>query len=171
MSQRKASFWRTLSALTAGALFAAGLALGGMTQPAKVIGFLDFFGDWDPSLIFVMGGAVGVYAVLFRLSTKRNVSLFGGDFSLPTKTQIDAPLVVGAALFGVGWGMSGFCPGPAMCSLATGRSDAFLFVGAMLLGLGLTKGVQAVLEKRRLDGERAREQRNADLGLGPVQDG
>jgi uncharacterized membrane protein YedE/YeeE len=134
---------RTLAALFSGALFAAGLTLGGMTQPAKVIGFLDIFGAWDPSLLFVMAGAVSTYSVLFRLSLRRPMPLFAENFQVPSRKDIDRPLVVGALLFGVGWGLSGYCPGPALCSLATGRAGAFVFVGSMLLGMVLTKLVVA----------------------------
>jgi uncharacterized membrane protein YedE/YeeE len=151
MSQAKSrptSFRRALSALVSGALFAVGLALGGMTQPAKVVGFLDIFGEWDPSLVFVMAGAVATYTLLYRLILKRPTPLFAAGFSFPKRKDIDVPLVGGAFLFGVGWGLSGLCPGPALCSLATGRSEAFLFVGSMLLGIGLTKGIQGFLAGR-----------------------
>lgn len=130
---------RTLTALLSGALFAGGLALSGMTRPEKILGFLDVFGQWDPSLLFVMAGAVTTYALLFRLSLRRSMPLFADSFRLPTRTQIDRPLVLGAVLFGVGWGLAGYCPGPALCSLATGRGEAFLFVGAMLVGMMLPK--------------------------------
>lgn len=144
MNERKAgcprgTLRRTVAALLSGALFAGGLALGGMTRPEKILGFLDVFGDWDPSLLFVMAGAVTTYALLFRLSLRRSMPLFAERFRLPTRTQIDRPLVVGAVLFGAGWGLAGYCPGPALCSLATGRAEAFLFVGAMLLGMMLPK--------------------------------
>jgi uncharacterized membrane protein YedE/YeeE len=136
---RHAPLQRTAAALFSGALFAVGLVLGGMTQPSKVIGFLDIFGAWDPSLLFVMAGAVSTYALLFRLSLRRPMPLFAESFQVPSRKDIDLPLLAGALLFGVGWGLSGYCPGPALCALATGRAEAFLFVGSMLLGMVVTK--------------------------------
>ena len=148
-SRPHANLPRTAAALMSGVLFALGLAIGGMTQPAKVIGFLDLFGTWDPSLLFVMAGAVTMYAMLFRLSRRQAKPLFAESFSIPSRKDIDLPLVAGALLFGIGWGLSGYCPGPALCSLATGRPDVFLFVGSMLLGMALTKA--AVVWKAKLD--------------------
>jgi uncharacterized membrane protein YedE/YeeE len=106
-----------------------------MTQPAKVTAFLDFTGHWDPSLLFVMGGAVMVHAVLYRLIRRRTTPLFASVFSIPARREIDWRLVGGAALFGVGWGMGGFCPGPALTSLASGRMPVILFVASMLAGM------------------------------------
>jgi uncharacterized protein len=133
-----------VGALVSGVLFAVGLALGGMTQPSKVLGFLDVLGAWDPSLVFVMGGAVGVHFFLFRWISKRPRPLFGARFHLPTRTDIDASLVAGAALFGMGWGLAGYCPGPAIASLATGGT-AMLFVVAMFGGMAL----YAVLDRMK----------------------
>ena len=118
----------------AGALFGVGLVLAGMTAPRKVIGFLDVAG-WDPSLAFVMLGAVAVHFVGYRLIRRRTGPLFAASFALPTQRRIDPRLLVGAALFGVGWGIAGYCPGPGIVSLGSGAIQPLVFVGAMLLGL------------------------------------
>lgn len=118
-----------------GVLFAIGLGISGMTHPAKVVGFLDFAGNWDPSLVFVMGGAVLVNLVFFRLVLRRPHPLYDSRFRLPEVTRVDAPLIVGAALFGAGWGIAGYCPGPSITSLATLQSDALLFFAAMAVGV------------------------------------
>ncbi len=125
----------TLAAFAAGAVFAVGLALAGMTQPAKVVGFLDVAGDWDPSLAFVMAGAIAIYASLRRWVMRLHAPVWSQAFSLPTKRDINPRLVGGAALFGVGWGLGGFCPGPALASLGTASFEVSIFVGAMLLGM------------------------------------
>jgi uncharacterized protein len=127
----------TLAAFVAGVIFAIGLAIGGMTKPAKIVGFLDFTGNWDPSLMFVMGGAVMTHTILYRLIRKRPTPLFTAAFSVPTRTDIDARLLGGAALFGIGWGLSGFCPGPAITSLASGQTSILIFVAAMIVGMYL----------------------------------
>jgi len=124
-------------AFLAGALFVAGLVLGGMTQPRKVRGFLDVTGRWDASLAFVMLGAVGVYALLYRRGLRRAEPWCGGPFARATQHGIDLPLLLGAALFGVGWGLVGLCPGPAVAALATGNGRVLAFVVAMLLGMWL----------------------------------
>lgn len=130
---------RTMSILLAavtGALFGAGLLISGMTEPARVIGFLDVTRGWDPTLAFVMGGAVLVYAVAFRAITARRVDpWFDIRFHVPTRRDIDLPLVAGAALFGVGWGLGGLCPGPGLVSAAAGSGSAIVFVVAMLVGM------------------------------------
>lgn len=126
---------RELVALASGLLFGAGLAAAGMTDPAKVLAFLDVLGAWDPTLMVVMGGAVGVSAVAYRLAFSRPAPLFEARFYLPTRLDIDRRLVVGALLFGVGWGLFGYCPGPAIAALVYGNPEAFLFVGAMLAGV------------------------------------
>lgn len=118
----------------AGALFGIGLLVSGMTVPARVIGFLDVRA-WDPTLMFVMGGAVIVYAIAFRVIRGRRTPWFDVKFHLPTRRDIDAPLVIGAALFGVSWGLAGLCPGPALVSAASGASSALAFVGAMFAGM------------------------------------
>lgn len=120
-----------------GLLFALGLGISGMTRPLKVIGFLDFFGDWDASLAFVMFGAIAVYFVAYRWSRKMPSPLFASGFSLPTRSDLDAKLILGAAIFGAGWGLAGFCPGPALTSLASGALPVFAFVAAMALGMYL----------------------------------
>jgi len=116
-------------------VFAVGLALSGMTQPAKVLGFLDVSGAWDPSLAFVMAGAIGVHALAYRLIRRRPAPLYAAEFALPASQRIDARLLLGAGLFGVGWGLGGFCPGPALTSLVTGAPKVLVFVGAMLAGM------------------------------------
>lgn len=126
---------RGLVAFASGLLFALGLGLGGMTKPAKVVGFLDVAGDWDPSLAFVMGGALLVYAVVARAALARPRPLLDDVFHVPTRRDVDARLVVGSLLFGAGWGIAGYCPGPAMVSLASGRAAVLVFVAAMLLGM------------------------------------
>ncbi len=128
---------RTIVALLAGTLFGLGLAISGMMNPAKVVGFLDVAGDWDPTLAFVMGGALLVTIPAFRVILNRQRPILAEVFSLPTKNALDARLLGGAALFGVGWGLSGFCPGPAVAALVTGLTPVFAFVAAMLAGMVL----------------------------------
>ena len=124
-------------ALLAGILFGVGLILSGMSEPSKVIGFLDITGNWDPSLAFVLGGAVAVGLLVFPFATKRQQSLLGEVMHLPTATQIDRRLVIGSITFGIGWGLAGYCPGPALASLAYGGLKPLLFVIAMLGVMGL----------------------------------
>lgn len=119
----------------AGLLFGLGLILSGMTNPAKVLGFLDLFGLWDPSLAFVMGGAILVGIFAFAIARKRTTNFFGGAMHLPKATHIDKRLVVGSLMFGVGWGLAGFCPGPVLVSMAAGHDKALVFVAAMLIGM------------------------------------
>lgn len=119
----------------AGLLFGAGLALGGMTDPAIVLGFLDVAGAWNPALAFVMAGALAVTAAGYRLVFRRRRPIGAAAFQLPTATSIDPRLLGGAALFGAGWGLAGYCPGPAVASLAAPRAGTVLFVAAMLAGL------------------------------------
>jgi uncharacterized membrane protein YedE/YeeE len=118
-----------------GLLFGLGLLLSGMTDPGKVLGFLDIFGAWDPSLALVMGGAILVGFFAFALAKKRTTTFLGGVLRLPTSTQMDKPLVIGSLLFGAGWGLAGFCPGPAVVSMADGQPKALVFVLAMLFGM------------------------------------
>ena len=118
-----------------GLIFGVGLMASGMTDPGKVIGFLDLFGAWDPSLALVMGGAVVVGFFAFTLAKKRTSTFLGGVLRFPTNTQMDKPLVIGSLMFGAGWGLGGFCPGPALVSMADGQPKAMLFVTAMLIGM------------------------------------
>lgn len=126
---------RHLAAALAGALFAVGLAVSGMTKPAKVAGFLDLFGAWDASLALVMVGAIGVHLVAQRLIKRRSAPLLDLRFHLPTRKDIDARLVAGAVLFGVGWGLGGFCPGPGLVTAGSGSSGALVFVLGMTVGM------------------------------------
>ena len=125
------------TALLAGLIFGLGLILSGMADPAKVLGFLDLAGAWDPSLMFVMGGAIGVAFVGFAAAARRKVTPTGEPINLPTARRIDRPLVIGALLFGIGWGIGGFCPGPALVGVGMLEPKALLFVLAMLAGMGL----------------------------------
>jgi uncharacterized protein len=128
---------RLVVAYVSGVIFAIGLGVSGMTHPSKVLAFLDFAGDWDPSLALVMGSGVLVNAVFFRLAARRGAPLLASSFALPERTAIDASLLGGAALFGVGWGLGGFCPGPAIVSVVTGGAPVVAFVVAMLLAMGV----------------------------------
>lgn len=118
-----------------GLLFGVGLILSGMTDPGKVIGFLDLFGNWDPSLALVMGGAILVGIFAFGVAKKRTTTFLGGALKIPTARHIDRRLVIGSLAFGVGWGLAGFCPGPAIVSLGAGHPEAAVFVIAMLAGM------------------------------------
>ena len=134
---------RILISALAGLVFGLGLIVSGMSDPAKVKNFLDFFGTWDPSLAFVMGGAIAITLVGYRIAFGRGKPLLADEFSLPRKGDIDAPLVIGAALFGIGWGLSGFCPGPAIVSLPLLATGTLVFVPAMLLGMLLARTLQS----------------------------
>lgn len=125
------------SSLVAGAVFGIGLIVSGMANPAKVLGFLDLAGRWDPSLALVMAGAVAVGSIGFALARRRGSSLLGLAMKMPTANRIDKRLLGGALLFGVGWGVAGFCPGPALVALGMGEPKAVVFVVAMLAGMGL----------------------------------
>ena len=129
-------------AFLTGVLFAAGLLVSGMTQPAKVTGFLDVAGAWDPSLAFVMMGAIGVHFITRRLILRRDAPLFGTAFDEPPRGAVDLPLIVGAVIFGVGWGGAGYCPGPSLVSLGTGSMDALVFVVAMAGGMAVHRVVR-----------------------------
>ena len=126
-----------LFSLLAGLVFGLGLIVSGMANPAKVLGFLDLAGAWDPSLAFVMAGAIAVGAVAFAVARRRTRSLIGLEMRLPTGSKLDRRLLAGSALFGVGWGIAGFCPGPALVALGMGEAKAALFAAAMLAGMGL----------------------------------
>ncbi len=121
--------------LAIGLIFGLGLVISGMADPAKVLNFLDFTGTWDPSLAFVMGGAVVVAFIGYRLAFARGAPVAGGRFHLPAEDRIDGRLLSGAALFGLGWGLSGFCPGPALTALPLGAPGTLAFVPAMLIGM------------------------------------
>jgi uncharacterized membrane protein YedE/YeeE len=128
---------RRITEFFVGLLFGLGLMLSGMTDPGKVLGFLDLAGLWDPSLALVMGGAIAVGVFAFSLAKKRSLSFFGDALRLPTQERITKRLVLGSLLFGAGWGLAGFCPGPALVSMAAGQSKAALFVVFMLIGMGI----------------------------------
>lgn len=128
---------KRVSEFLVGLIFGFGLLLSGMTDPAKVIGFLNVTGAWDPSLAFVMGGAVLLSFFAFRISRNWKSSLLGRVIILSDLKMIDIKLIIGSAIFGIGWGLSGFCPGPAIASLASGEIKSFIFVAAMLIGMGL----------------------------------
>ena len=127
--------------LISGLLFGFGLLLSGMADPAKVQNFLDVFGTWDPSLAFVMGGAIAVTMPGFWLVTRRNKPFFNDVFHLPSRTDLDARLITGAAIFGVGWGLGGFCPGPAITALPLAAEGSLVFVATMLTGMAASKYV------------------------------
>lgn len=123
-----------LTSFVSGIVFALGLGISGMTRPIKVIGFLDFVGSWDPSLAFVMMGAICVYFVAYRWSRKMASPVLAAKFSVPTRSDLDGRLIIGAAIFGAGWGLGGFCPGPAITSLASGAPPVMVFIAAMAIG-------------------------------------
>jgi len=140
-----------VAAFAAGLVFGIGLIVSGMTDPGKVIGFLDLAGRWDPSLAFVMAGAIAVGFLAFAFVRQRAQSLLGGAMHLPQRRDIDARLVGGSVVFGIGWGLGGFCPGPALVSLASGEAKAAVFVAAMLGGMLLYTAAE-----RLTSGSRAR---------------
>ena len=126
---------RSVVAFAVGLIFALGLGLSGMTQPGKVIGFLDVLGNWDPSLLFVMASALAVHMTAYRLIRKRASPLLAAEFEIPINRTIDRKLAVGAAIFGVGWGLAGYCPGPAIVSVASLYEKPILFVITMAIGM------------------------------------
>ena len=126
-----------ITALLSGLVFGLGLIVSGMVNPAKVLGFLDLAGAWDPSLALVMAGAVAVGFFAFLAAKKRTRSLIGAEMKLPTASAINRRLLAGSALFGVGWGVAGFCPGPGLAALGMGEPKALVFVAAMLVGMGI----------------------------------
>lgn len=135
---------QNIAAVAAGFIFGVGLVVSGMTQPHKVFGFLDVFGDWDPTLIFVMLGAIAVHFISYRVVRKKDRPRYSPDWHVPTKTEITKPLIIGAMLFGMGWALAGYCPGPALTSLASFHKEPFIFVISMLVGMGIFK----VLDKK-----------------------
>ncbi len=134
---QKSKLFSHMTEFLAGLLFGLGLILSGMTDPGKVLGFLDLFGAWDPSLALVMGGAIAVGLCAFTLAKKRTRNLLGGAMFVPHNQHIDKRLVIGSLLFGAGWGVAGFCPGPALVSMASGQPKALIFVLAMLGGMAV----------------------------------
>ena len=128
-----------LSAALAGFIFAIGLGISGMTRPEKVIGFLDVFGHWDISLMFVMLSSIAIHFVLYRIIRKRKTPLFSDQWFVPNKTEITRSLIIGSILFGIGWGLAGYCPGPAVVSLISGRAQPILFCVMMLIGMYIQK--------------------------------
>lgn len=142
-----------LAALASGALFGAGLAVSRMTDRSVILGFLDLFGAFDPTLIFVIGGAVAVTALAFRFVLRLPAPAFAAGFQVPAKDSVDPRLLIGAAIFGIGWGLAGFCPGPALVGIAAGLRDAFLFVPAMLAGSLCHGLLERAVHANRADAE------------------
>jgi uncharacterized protein len=138
------------TSLLAGLVFGLGLIVSGMANPAKILGFLDLSGSWDPSLAFVMAGAIAVGLIAFAMAGKRTVSILGADMKLPTARHIDRRLVGGSLLFGIGWGVAGFCPGPGLVALGMGEAKAAVFVAAMLVGMALFEGLERRKKSRPL---------------------
>lgn len=136
------------SYFAAGLLFAVGLVLAGMTQPAKVVGFLDVFGDWDPSLALVMAGGIGAHMATYRFILKRESPVFAGHFGIPTRRDITPRLIGGAALFGIGWGLAGYCPGPGIVAAGSGSTSGVVFLLALFAGMGLFHWVDRALQVR-----------------------
>jgi len=136
-----------LSEFIVGLLFGLGLILSGMTDPGKVLGFLDLFGAWDPSLAFVMGGAILVGLFAFSLAKKRATNFLGTALHLPKSNQIDSRLVIGSLIFGAGWGLAGFCPGPGLVSMASGNFKGTVFVLAMIAGMIVFEVVERARRK------------------------
>jgi uncharacterized membrane protein YedE/YeeE len=137
-------------ALAAGLIFGTGLIVSGLANPAKVLAFLDLAGRWDPSLLVLMATGIAVSAVAYAFANRRRATLFGGPLSLPTRRDIDSPLILGAVIFGVGWGLVGICPGPALVVLGSGRPQGVAFVLAMLAGMGVYELYERVRAQRDL---------------------
>ena len=133
---------RLIATYLIGLVFGVGISISGMANPAKVLNFFDVFGSWDPSLIFVMGGALVTTFIGYKLVFGRAAPIMDGKFHLPTKTSLDLPLIGGSALFGVGWGIAGFCPGGALPALGTGRVEVFIFTAALIAGILAAKFIQ-----------------------------
>ncbi|MCV6585338.1 MAG: YeeE/YedE family protein [Marinibacterium sp.] len=134
---------RLVLAYLIGLIFGIGIAISGMANPAKVLNFFDFAGSWDPSLMFVMGGALITTFIGYRLAFGRKAPLLSDGFQLPTARDIDLRLIGGAATFGIGWGIAGFCPGGALPALGTGRWEVFVFVGSVIVGILIAKALQS----------------------------
>ncbi|SFZ85544.1 hypothetical protein SAMN02983003_2709 [Devosia enhydra] len=139
---------RILMAGLIGLVFGTGIAVSGMANPAKVLNFFDLFGTWDPSLAFVMGGALLVTAIGYRFVLKRPAPMFEARFHLPGSRRIDMPLIGGSAVFGIGWGIAGFCPGGAIPALGLGEASAFIFVGAMMAGIFAARALRTAMAAR-----------------------
>ena len=137
-----------------GLIFGAGIAISGLANPAKVLNFFDFAGTWDPSLALVMGGALAVTAVGYFFVLKRPAPVFDKAFHLPTSKDIDLPLVAGSTTFGIGWGITGFCPGGSIPALGLGEPDAFVFVASMVGGIILARSARQILTSRNLQTSR-----------------
>ena len=152
---------KTIASLLAGLVFGMGLILSGMANPAKVLGFLDLAGAWDPSLALVMAGAIAVGLLAFTVGRRRSTSYLGAAMQLPSGRRIDGRLVAGSALFGIGWGVAGFCPGPGIVALGMGQTKAVVFVAAMLVGMGIFE----LLEQRK---QASALHTDHDMGLGSV---
>ncbi len=140
---------RVAVAVISGLVFGLGLSISGMVNPAKILGFLDIAGNWDPSLGIVLAAAVGTTVLIFRLVLKRDTPLLDNQFHLPARTDVDSMLVLGAAIFGVGWGISGFCPGPAYTTLLQGRWETWIFFAAMIAGMASFRFGSAFVAGRR----------------------
>lgn len=136
-----------ISSFIAGLLFGVGLIISGMTDPAKVIGFLDITGEWNPSLAFVMAGAISVSYFAFRVAQKQSITIIGHPVAFPLKKEIDIRLIAGSITFGVGWGLAGYCPGPALASIATGDEKPIIFFVAMLIGMAIYEVLQKTLSR------------------------
>lgn len=138
---------RNFAALLAGLIFGVGLTISEMVNPAKVLAFLDVFGNWDPSLAFVMGGALIVTAIGYRLAWMRDRPVFEDRFQVPGNRQIDTRLAIGAVLFGIGWGLVGLCPGPAISALTFGGVPVIMFLGAMAVGMSIFEGIDRFIAR------------------------
>jgi uncharacterized membrane protein YedE/YeeE len=145
-----------ITEFVAGLLFGLGLLLSGMSDPGKVLGFLDLLGTWDPSLALVMAGAILVGMLAFTVAKKRTMNFLGGALHLPTANQIDRRLVIGALLFGAGWGLAGFCPGPSLVSMFSGQPKAAVFVLAMVIGMLLYEAADRWIHQPRTSQEAIR---------------
>ena len=156
---------RNLASWLAGLVFGFGLALSGMTHPEKVLGFLDVAGAWDGSLLFVLGGAVGVTLLTFRFVLKRNKPVLAERFVITKETHIDRPLIVGAILFGIGWGVSGYCPGPAIALIASPNWELWAFLPAAILGAAAKKYFEPRLQVQATQQPTAQEQQPVRASL------
>lgn len=152
-----------LTSFVSGVVFALGLGIGGMTQPAKVIGFLDFAGNWDPSLAIVMIGAIAVHALFYRMFRNLSSPLLSPALTLPTRTDIDLRLVGGAVIFGLGWGLAGFCPGPALTSLASGNTAPVILSVAMIAGMLLYEFIGVLRPPQGVNAKSLGDQTTVDM--------